>query len=146
MRLAFLTLATACAALSCGVAVTPAEANLIEIEVTDIRSDQGAIMASLLKANPDKGIAEQVAGVREPARSGRLTLSFGDLGPGEYAIMLYHDENGNGELDKNAFGLPQEGYGFSNAAKASFGPPKFQDMKVVVEAGGRTVTTARVSY
>lgn len=146
MRLASLTLATACAALACGVAAAPAEANMLAVEVTDIRSDKGAIMASLLKANLEKGIAEQVKGVREAARPGRLTLTFDGLEPGEYAVMLYHDENGNGEMDRNLFGLPQEGYGFSNAAKGSFGPPKFRDMKVVVEAGGRAVTTAPVSY
>lgn len=146
MRFASFTLATAFAALTCGLAAAPAEASQLRVEVTDIRSDKGAIMASLLRANPDKGVAEQVTGAREPARAGRVTLSFDDLESGEYAVMLYHDENGNGELDKNLLGLPLEGFGFSNAAKASFGPPKFGDMKVVVEAGARAVTTAPVRY
>lgn len=146
MRLASISFATACAALMCGLATAPADATTIEVAVTDIRSDKGAIMASLLKANMAKGIAEQVKGVREPARPGELKLTFEGLEPGEYAIMLYHDENGNGEMDKNLFGLPQEGYGFSNAARSSFGPPKFRDMKVVVAEGGRVVTTAPINY
>jgi Uncharacterized protein conserved in bacteria (DUF2141) len=36
------------------------------------------------------------------------------------------DENGNGVLDKNFFGVPVEGYGFSNDARGSMGPPAFE--------------------
>ena len=39
--------------------------------------------------------------------------------------MLYHDENGNGEFDTNLFGFPLENYGFSNNARAIFGPPAY---------------------
>ena len=50
-----------------------------------------------------------------------------ELPEGEYAILLYHDENDNGKLDKNVFGVPKERYGFSNN---EFGPhgskPKFE--------------------
>ena len=42
-----------------------------------------------------------------------------ELPEGEYAILLYHDENANGKLDKNVFGMPKERYGFSNN---EFGP------------------------
>ena len=31
----------------------------------------------------------------------------------------------NGKLDTNALGIPKEGYGFSNQAKAWFGAPSF---------------------
>jgi uncharacterized protein (DUF2141 family) len=30
-------------------------------------------------------------------------------------LLLIHDENRNGELDTNMFGIPKEGYGFSGA-------------------------------
>ena len=36
--------------------------------------------------------------------------------------MIY-DENMNGKLDTNWLGIPTEGYGFSNDAKAMLGPP-----------------------
>ena len=36
------------------------------------------------------------------------------LPPGEYSLLLVHDENGNGKLDTNVVGMPLEGYGFSN--------------------------------
>ena len=46
---------------------------------------------------------------------------------GEYAITLYHDENGNEKLDKNVFGIPKERYGFSNNEYGPHGSkPKFK--------------------
>lgn len=42
-----------------------------------------------------------------------------------YAIAVFHDLNSNGKLDKNALGLPQEPYGFSNNARNTFSAPSF---------------------
>ncbi|WP_185964607.1 DUF2141 domain-containing protein [Flavobacterium sp. GT3R68] len=59
-------------------------------------------------------------------------LKIGDLVVGkEYAITSFLDENGNETLDKNAFGVPMEPYGFSNNVKGYFGPPSFEEVKVV---------------
>lgn len=50
---------------------------------------------------------------------------------GEYGIAIYHDENGNEELDKYFFGLPKEDYGFSNNETI---PPKWKNAKFAVNA------------
>lgn len=52
---------------------------------------------------------------------------FSDLPPGEYAIMAFHDEDGNGRLNTDGpFGLPSEPYAFSNNPNTWFGPPKYR--------------------
>jgi uncharacterized protein (DUF2141 family) len=56
-------------------------------------------------------------------------MTFDNLPRGDYAVAVFHDENMNGRLDKNIFGIPKEGYGFSNNPKKSMGPPKFTDVK-----------------
>jgi uncharacterized protein (DUF2141 family) len=38
---------------------------------------------------------------------------------------VIHDENRNGELDTNMFGIPKEGYGFSSGAKVTMSAPSF---------------------
>lgn len=43
---------------------------------------------------------------------------FDDLPPGIYSIRLMHDENSNGKLDTNIFGVPKEGWGYSNNPRA----------------------------
>ncbi|HKJ84236.1 MAG TPA: DUF2141 domain-containing protein [Mariprofundaceae bacterium] len=50
---------------------------------------------------------------------------FEDIPPGTYAMAVIHDENMNGKLDTNWLGIPKEGYGFSNDARAKLGPPSF---------------------
>ena len=61
------------------------------------------------------------------AKEGITEVIIDDLPDGEYAIALYHDANGNDELDTNWLGIPKEDVGFSNAKMKTFGPPKFKE-------------------
>lgn len=60
---------------------------------------------------------------------------------GTYAIKVFHDVNGNGTIDTNWMGIPNEPYGFSNDAMGTFGPPGFNAASFVV---GPKVTTVRI--
>jgi uncharacterized protein (DUF2141 family) len=62
-------------------------------------------------------------------------VAFGNLEPGRYAIIVFHDVNANGRLDKNFFGVPTEAYGFSNHAQGFLGPPSFDDAAIWLGAG-----------
>ena len=67
-----------------------------------------------------------------------------DLPPGEYAVMAYHDRNGNGRLDTLPVGLPTEPYGFSNEARGVFGPPSWKAARFrLPDAGVRQVIRLR---
>ena len=50
-----------------------------------------------------------------------------ELPAGQYAVGIFHDVNLNNKMDNNFLGLPKEQYGFSNNARALFGPPSFED-------------------
>jgi len=56
----------------------------------------------------------------------QASCDFVDVPPGTYALAVIHDENMNGKLDANWMGVPQEGYGFSNDAKAALSAPPFE--------------------
>jgi outer membrane protein len=56
-----------------------------------------------------------------------------DLARGEYALVVYHDENGNGRLDENFIGIPSEPLGFSNRYWPQ-GPPTFTSAAFKLEA------------
>lgn len=58
---------------------------------------------------------------------------FRDLPSGEYALVVYHDENGNGRLDENFIGIPSEPLGFSNRYWPQ-GPPTFSRAAFKLEA------------
>ena len=48
---------------------------------------------------------------------------------GQIAIVVYHDEDGNGEMKTGLFWRPKEGYAFSNNYKPK-GPPKFSKASI----------------
>ena len=72
-----------------------------------------------------------------------LKVVFRDLPSGEYAVKLIHDENGNGKMDTNFLGIPNEDYAFSNNARGTFGPPDYEKAKF--ELNGDLVITITVS-
>lgn len=69
------------------------------------------------------------AGAQEPVR-------FEGLAAGTYAVVVFHDENGNGELDPNFMGIPREPLGFSRRYWAK-GAPQFSGAAFAVEEGER---------
>lgn len=69
------------------------------------------------------------------------SFSLPGLSPGDYALAVIHDENGNGRLD-TFVGIPREGYGFSRNAPVRFGPPRFAAARFAVS--GET-TSERVT-
>jgi len=64
-----------------------------------------------------------------------------ELPPGRYAIAAYLDENHNGHIDRNWLGLPAEPYALSGNPKFHFGPPRFDECQILVQA---PVTTVRL--
>lgn len=57
----------------------------------------------------------------------------------EYAISVFHDENGNNTLDRNMMGIPKELYGFSNNARGKFGPPPYGMSRFSLQSDAQTV-------
>jgi len=66
-------------------------------------------------------------------------MVFKNLPFGEYAVSVWHDENGNGKMEKSLIGIPKEGMGVSNDAKGKMGPPKFKDAKFKIETSAKTI-------
>lgn len=60
--------------------------------------------------------------------------TFDNLPYGNYAVAIYHDRNSNERLNRGLFGMPTEGYGFSNDAPANFGPADFDDAVFAIES------------
>jgi uncharacterized protein (DUF2141 family) len=107
----------------------------IVIELDRIENAKGSIQISLF-ANSDgfpddweKAFTSKSVAVTDNLKEIRLE----DIPFGTYGIALIHDENENFELDTNFFGVPKEGYGFSNNARGRFGPPDYSDTEFTLE-------------
>jgi len=115
----------------------------LTLTVSNIESDQGALMIGVY-ASPDAYTAgDAVAGRAAPVDGAELTAVFEGLAPGDYAIKVFHDVNGDGALNTNGFGVPTEPYGFSNDAHGVMGPASYSDAKFSVGAGD-TAHTVRL--
>jgi uncharacterized protein (DUF2141 family) len=74
-------------------------------------------------------------------KDGQADFVFEELPPGEYAIKVFQDEDGDQVLDVGFFG-PEEAYGFSNGARGMFGPPAWEDASFHFAGGDHTVRVA----
>lgn len=68
-----------------------------------------------------------------PIKEKKVIFTFQKLPFGEYSISVHHDEDGNNKINKNWYGLPNEGLGASNDAKGNFGPPSFDKARVKLD-------------
>ncbi len=97
------------------------------LTVSSINDHQGTLMVAVFDNEADWNGGSPVAGARIDVTSDTASASLGLLPQGEYAIRLFHDVNGNGELDTNLMGIPSEPFAFSNNARGSFGPASWAD-------------------
>lgn len=104
----------------------------IEVKVTNIREPKGNILIALFN-NEGDFLEKAVQSKTIKADGKTVTILFENLAAGDYAVSVIHDENGNGELDKNFMGIPREGFAFGNNSMGTFGPPAFEKAKVTLD-------------
>lgn len=120
------------AAVQAGAAETagPGVQTPVRVELEGLVGAQGTVYIAVYD-NGDDWLGDEVFTSGEvdieSSRAGELVITELLLPPGEYAMTVFHDTNGNGELDTNFIGMPKEPIAMSNNAKAKFGPPKYED-------------------
>ena len=121
--------------------------NVIRVEITGARSDQGKVMCALFPPGGGfPGRAESAfAHTQSAITHGSAVCDFQGVAPGRYAVSAFHDENSNGKMDSNFIGIPKEGVGASNDAKGRFGPPKFE-AAAFQYSGGRLELKVKLGY
>ncbi|MBI3586206.1 MAG: DUF2141 domain-containing protein [Ignavibacteriales bacterium] len=102
----------------------------LTISAGNFSSDSGRAVVRLFRKEddlPTKAFMEATSNII----NGKSVLTFADIPYGEYAAIVFHDENSNGTLDHNFLGLPKEPMGFSNSWKLTIfsGMPSFSKLK-----------------
>ncbi len=95
--------------------------NTLTIQIGGLQNNKGKVLLVLLDKNENM-IKEFYGDIRE----NKCIVKIEDIKPGKYSFKYFHDENNNKKLDTNYFGIPTEGFGFSNNVKGTFGPPSFE--------------------
>jgi dienelactone hydrolase/uncharacterized protein (DUF2141 family) len=129
------------ASLSLGLALTlPAaaqETGTVIVSVTGVHSSSGNVLANLCgdpSAQFPGGCATYQA--MAIATEGATILAFDSVKPGNYALQLFHDEDGN--FFPN---IPPEGFAYGNDQPF---PPSFE--KASIKVAGDTSTSVKMVY
>jgi len=118
----------------------------LTVRVIKLHSQRGQVVALLYTS--DDGFAHNEAHAWRravaPIVGGAAELRFGDVPPGAYAVFAFHDENGNGTLERSFLGIPKEGVALSNDARGHLGPPKFKDARFEHKQASETLNLSTV--
>lgn len=117
----------------------------LDLDFVNVRSAKG--MLRICIANTAKNFPackDEHHGIARSMPASARELLLEGLPPGDYAVAVIHDENGNGKLDTFA-GIPREGSGFSRNPSISFGPPSFAAARFPIDGDGAR-QTIRIRY
>lgn len=107
----------------------------LKVTIEGLQNDDGRVMVGLFASKEGyTSSKEPFRGCQVEIRGRKAECTFVGIPYGTYAIKAYHDKNGNGKLDMNFMGIPNETYGFSNNARGNFGPAKWEDAKFIINS------------
>ena len=115
-----------------------AKPSAISVEVSGFRNDKGQLGCSLFNG-PDgfpRDGSKVFRHMWAPIHGGHAQCVFPGVPASDYAVTIFHDENGNKKFDSNFVGYPLEGYGFSNNVKPRFKAPEFDDCRFHYDGAG----------
>ena len=102
----------------------------VTVTIENIANNRGSLSVALhsqetfMKSVGVQNVSSKITG-------DKVIVTFKDVTPGNYAIMVLHDENNNQQMDFEPNGMPLESYGISNNPML-MGPPRFSDGKFEV--------------
>jgi uncharacterized protein (DUF2141 family) len=121
--------------------------NTLTIKVEGLRNQKGQLCVSLFgdsQGFPTKShLAIETKSVEITGIPSQVI--FDNLEPGNYAVAILHDENGDGQLNCNFLGIPTEGFGFSQNPAIRVGVPKFAESTFIV-ASPKTNIQVKLNY
>ena len=117
------------------------------VTVNNVRSAKGLVAVTLYADDRRKFLAHHgslyVGRVPAVAPTTRVCIHL--PATGVYGLAVYHDEDGNRKFKRSTFGLPAEGYAFSNNASTFLGMPSFSSVRLPVPRSG-TETSVKLKY
>ena len=137
----FVIIISALLIASTSLAASESSGNLI-VDISGFPSSDGFAMVAVNNSDESYqgGENEAIAKMRTKVMGQQAQIIFTNLPYGSYGVSIYHDENANGKLDKNAMGIPKEAYGFSNNAKGFFGKPSYKDVVFQLNSAEMRIT------
>jgi uncharacterized protein (DUF2141 family) len=113
----------------------------LAITVNGMKNQKGQVCFSVFStrqgfpSDTKRALKSQCVKVGDTA----VNFNLSNLKAGNYAVAVFHDANGDGNLNTNFLGIPTEGFGFSNNPKIRTGAPNFVESAVFVAGSSNNV-------
>lgn len=101
----------------------------ITVTVNNVKNNTGQVIFGLHN-NQTWMKTQGIQNTSTKIENNIATVTFKNVKPGTYAVMVLHDENINNRMDFKS-GMPLENYGMTNNP-LSYGPPQYSDAKFEV--------------
>ena len=103
--------------------------------ISGVEHNKGYIDVKIY-TNKESFLKEELAAeiIRKKATKGQTVVPLSKVHEGAIAIVVYHDEDSNGELKTGLFWRPKEGFALSNNYTPK-GPPKFKEASIELMHG-----------
>ncbi len=117
-------------ALLLATGLSPAEEGLdLGVVVAGVIPQQGQVVVSLFNEKKAWLKNPVLARKKDAGEGDSVEVHFPGLAAGDYALSVFYDQDGNGEMATGMFGIPKEPVGFSNDARRKFGPAKWKQTR-----------------
>jgi len=116
----------------------------LTVNITGLKNDNGQVVLLLFKKGQDFGIKEKafIQFRKQQIKNQNISFEIANLEKGEYAYLVFHDSDKNGEFATNWLGMPKEGIGKSGFQGKR---PTYENSKFRLSNENHTFTT-RLKY
>lgn len=144
--LAATTILASCGAESSSSLLEDPSTVAVTIKSVETKEDRGGQTCLAVFNSPEGFPDEEGASIFEKCYPVADVIAGVDVSlpaAGEYAFSIFHDQNEDGTLNTSGpFGIPSEGFGFSNNPGLKIGAPDYEETAVNVEDG----TTVEIKF
>ncbi|MCQ8186322.1 DUF2141 domain-containing protein [Parvularcula maris] len=116
-------------------------ARQLRVTVAGIQHSEGILTVELYR-NEQRGFLRKkgrLRRVREAASEGEHTVCMNLASADLVAVAVYHDEDGDRDLDQKWNKMPKEPFGLSNNPKLRLGFPPIEPSLIAIEPGGADI-------
>ena len=111
-----------------GVWANGDDTGTLVVKVEGLQSDKGDLRFVMFGSKKDF-LKQPVNAEIVEINSQKGTWTVEDLPYGTYAVLVHHDLNANGKMERHWYGKPKEPTGTSNDPPARMGPPLWKKAK-----------------
>jgi uncharacterized protein (DUF2141 family) len=111
----------------------------VTVTLTGVQPKGGNVLVSLQTAGEFMKPEGHYGSIAAGDVTGDETVVVHNVPPGEYAVMVLHDADGDMQMARETDGKPKEGWGMSGQWTRGH-RPTFTEVKITVPDAGTTVT------